>query len=519
MTVALPPLHPFVGMDLTTALEQRAAARSAHPFVVWEPPDGERAVWTYTEFERDVRATAAGLTSRGIVEGDAVIIHLENCPAFLLTLFACARIGAVAVDLNTRYVDDELAHAIGLTGARGMVTDPRFGLADGPAASTLEWVLELDGATGLVPELAGNPDAAPRCDVDPGRPLCVQLTSGTTARPKAVLYTHANGLWGGKVGAAHWSLDAETVQFVYAPLFHTLALSWETLATFWVGGTVVVVPKFSASRFWDVSMRNGCTHTNLLPVMMRALATQETPVHSYRSWSFGLEMPAIEKAFGIRLFNAYGMTETVTEVIIGDLHVWEEDGAIGRPAPEYRLRVVRDDGTDVAPGETGDLLVGGVRGLSLFAEYLNDPVATADAFDEHGYFRTGDRVTVLPSGALRFASRAKDMLKVSGENVAAAEIERVITAVPGVVESGVVGRPDPQFDEVAVAFVVVDGAADGDEDALRTAILQACEASLADFKVPRDVYFVPELPRATLDKVAKATLREWARERHATPDP
>ncbi|MBL7502056.1 AMP-binding protein [Frankia sp. CNm7] len=162
--------------------------------------------------------------------------------------------------------------------------------------------------------------------------------------------------------------------------------------------------------------------------------------------------------------------------------------------------------------------LGGVCGLSLFAGYVGDPAATAEAFGDDGWLRTGDRVTVLPGGALRFAERAKDMLKVSGENVAAAEIERVVASVPGVREAAVVARKDSVRGEVAVAFVTVTadaGQAALDEAALEEAIIAVCRQRLADFKVPRAAYVVPDLPRVTLDKISKGVLRQWAADRHA----
>jgi crotonobetaine/carnitine-CoA ligase len=293
-------------------------------------------------------------------------------------------------------------------------------------------------------------------------------------------------------------------------LFHTAALSWQTLSTLWVGGTVVLLPKFSASRFWEVSRRHGCTRTNLLGLMMQVLGDQPVPAHSYRSWQFGLEVPGIEERYGVSLFNAWGMTEVVTQVIISDGGSPTEMGAIGRPALEYEVRIQREDGSDVAPGESGDLVVRGIRGLSVFAEYYGNAPATAEAFDDEGFFRTGDRVTLLPSGAIRFSSRAKDMLKVGGENVAAPEIERVLVSVPDVVEAAVVAQPDRLLDEVPVAFVIARPGAD--HAALREQALALCRQMLADFKVPRRIYFVDELPRATLDKVAKAPLRERAAE-------
>ncbi|WP_007509691.1 AMP-binding protein [Pseudofrankia saprophytica] len=521
--IVLPPLHPFVAMDVPALLADRAARRGDHPFLVWDPPDGVGATWTYAEFAHDVEATAAGLAARGVGPGDAVILHLDNSPAFLHVWFACARLGAIAVDVNTRYVEDELAHAAGLVGAVGIVTDPRLGLADGPTAAGLRWRVLLDPATGLVPDLRGDPAALPVArPPDPATPLSVQLTSGTTARPKAVLYTHANALWAARTGAAHWKLRDDDRMLVFAPLFHTHALTWQMLPTLWVGGTVVLVPKFSTSRFWDTSIRNACTVTGLVGIMIQVLPRMPVPAeHTYRSWIFGLEMPELERLFGLRLFSAWGMTEVVTTVVIGEPDAPEpEPRTIGRPAPGYDVRIRLADGRDAAGGETGELRVGGVRGLSLFAGYLGDPAATAAAFDEDGYFRTGDEVTLLPSGAIRFSSRSKDMLKVSGENVAAAEIERVINTVPRVRESAVVARPDPVRQEVPVAFVTVTDAAGDDHDALAAEIVACCQASLADFKVPRAVHVVDALPRATLEKVAKATLRQWALERMtSTPAP
>ena len=200
------------------------------------------------------------------------------------------------------------------------------------------------------------------------------------------------------------------------------------------------------------------------------------------------------------------MTETVAAPIVGDLLVPNRAGTIGRAAPQYEIAVLDVDGNPVGAGETGELRVRGVPGISLFAGYLHDEAATSAAFDEEGWFVTGDRVTVHDDGSLSYADRSKDMLRVGGENVAASEIERVILTVAGVAEAAVVGAPDPMRDEVPVAFVVArpDAAA---RTNLADAILAACRRELADFKVPREIRIVEDLPRATLEKVAKHELR------------
>jgi len=512
--VTLPAIHPFNGMDVDTALVERVTRFGDRTFLVWEPGDADATSWTYRQFADEVAEVAAGLAERGVGAGDAVVLLLENSPAFLFCWFACARIGAVAIDTNTRYAADELRHALDLTGAVGAVTHEHLVERLTASGADLPWTVTIDDRTGTCPALRADPGSVPERAPDPAAPLCVQFTSGTTSRPKAVLFTHANALWGGRVGAAHARFATDDVVLVYAPLFHTAALSWQTLSAFWVGATVVLIPKFTASRFWEISLRHRCTQTNVLGILLKTAGQQPVPEHHYRAWQFGMETPAIAEHFGVTLFNAWGMTEVVTQPIVNDPDFPVDDGAIGRAALEYQIRVARADGSDAPVGEPGDLLVGGVRGLSVFAEYLNDPTATADAFDERGYFRTGDRVVRLPSGALQFAGRAKDMLKVGGENVAAGEVERVLAGVPGIASAAVVAGPDPILDEVAVAFVTLHPGAD--EEEVRRQALDTCASQLADFKVPRRVYVVDELPESLLGKIAKAALRDEAVKRMTT---
>ena len=198
------------------------------------------------------------------------------------------------------------------------------------------------------------------------------------------------------------------------------------------------------------------------------------------------------------------MTETTTVGIVSHADQTYLPRSLGRPSPLYQIAIVDKDNNPILPGDTGELKIRGTPGISLFLHYLNNPEATGESFDEDGFFLTGDRCTLQQDGTLRFADRSKDMLKVGGENVAASEVERVIMTVPGVKEVAVVAKPDDFLNEIPVAFVI---AASNKTD-LKQAILSTCEKDLADFKRPKEIRFVDDLPRATLQKVAKAELRK-----------
>jgi carnitine-CoA ligase len=505
--VQLPTVHSFVGQDVTTALAERVGRRGEHPFFVWEPgPEGVAASWSYADFATDVDRTAAGLVERGVRAGDAVMLLLDNSPAFAICWFACARLGVVAVDTNVGYKPDELAHALEVTRPVGVITDANLAARCRPLLDS-EWLVTVDQRTGTCPALFGDPARLPAHSADPSAPMCIQFTSGTTARPKAAVYTHANILWGARISSAHTQITESDTFFVFMPMFHTAALLWHFMATFWAGGTVVVAPKYSASRFWEISLAHRCTQTMPLGITFATLSSQPVPDHQYRIWQFAVEFPPLEEQYRVRMVGAWGMTEVLTNVLVGTVAQPADPGAIGRLSPEYLVRITDDQGQDVPTGVDGELRVHGVRGLSLFAEYLGDPGATADAFDEAGFFRTGDCVRLLPSGCIQYVTRLKDMLKVGGENVASAEIERVCMQVPGITAAAVVGRRDAFLDEVPVAFVVAPG---GAADDVIAEVLDACTAQLASFKVPRSVHILDELPESLIGKIAKAELRTLA---------
>src|SRR5918996_402599 len=437
---------PFAGLDVPWLLRMRAESRRNHPFLIWAPFEGPERIWSYGEFHERVGQLSAGLVKRGVKPGEYVLIHLDNCVEAMLAWFACVELGAIAVT----------SHDAGSTPAGGT-----------PRGDSFE-------------QLFADSADRPRRLTDPFAPCSVQYTSGTTSRPKAVLWTHANALWGAKINAAHEDLHSGDVHQTYLPLFHTNALAYSMLASLWVGATCVIQPRFSASRFWGVALEHNCTWTSTIPFCMKALLEHEIPKnHKFRLWGTAVSEPPPFAAFGVKMIGWWGMTETITHGIVGEVDQPNTPMSIGRAAPEYRIRIVEDDGRPTPVGGTGNLLIRGIPGLSLFSEYLHNEQATRESFDEHGYFITGDRVTLLDNGFIKFGDRTKDMLKVGGENVAASEIEQVIAMVPGVREAAVVAKKHPMLDEVPVVFIIpADGVERAPKD-LHDKVMAACRNALA----------------------------------------
>jgi crotonobetaine/carnitine-CoA ligase len=520
---ARPLVNPFAGRDVNWLLDFRAETRGDHPFLVWEPFEGERRTWTYRQFRDRVLQVAAGLHRRGIKAGDYVLIHLDNSPEMEFLWFACARLGAVAVTTNTRSAGAELEYFADNCNAVAAITQPELAETVAAHAKRIKWLAVTGhladggaapanlrpGKESTFSELDGDPADLPKLEPDPWRHGSVQYTSGTTSRPKGVLWTHGNALWGARTSAIHENLNENDVHLVMMPSFHTNARTYSILPTMWTGGTVVLMPRFSASRFWDIALRNKCTWASMLPFFLKALGQQPVPKHHFRMFGMAANETPFDQVFGVRSIGWWGMTETVSQGIIGDALLRNRSMTTGRPAAGYGIRILHPDRTPVAPGETGHLECWGWRGIQLFLEYLGDRQATAESFTPDGWFMTGDRVTLETDGYITFSDRDKDMLKVGGENVAASEIERVIALVPGVYECAIVAQKHRMLDEVPVAFVIAaPGLAEGERTELPERIITQCRATLADFKVPRAVFVVDDMPRSTLEKIHKAELRK-----------
>ncbi|HUO48198.1 MAG TPA: AMP-binding protein, partial [Acidimicrobiales bacterium] len=423
------------GQDVPWLLAHRAEHRGEHPALVWDPPGGTMRTWTYQELWTDVRRLAAGLAQRGVGIGDKVLLHADNSPELVLAWLACATVGAVGVTTNTKSVAEEVVWFAEKAQCVAAITQPRYAEVVGAVGPAVRWVALTEPGVG---EEAANP-SDPRCtsfeglfghveawtgrEPDPLLPYCIMFTSGTTSKPKGVVHTHANAIWAGRTGARNIDLGPDDRYLVYTPFFHVNAQTWSVLPVFAMGATAVLVPKWSASRFWDTVQRHDVTHFSLMPFTMATLMAPDRPSQTtLRVGVFGLIVPNARAVFGCEVYAAYGMTETVIHAVTGKPSEHPELMSMGWVTPGYEVAVVdRETGALCPPGHTGELWLRGVRGIQLFLEYFDNPEANAKSFED-GWFKTGDMVRRSAGGTITYVERDADVLKVGGENVSAREV-------------------------------------------------------------------------------------------------
>jgi crotonobetaine/carnitine-CoA ligase len=487
-----------------------AAHHPDRPLLVYDPLDGgDVATYTWDQVARCAGALAARFAQVGLTRGQAVHLHLPNRPEFLFAWFAAALLGARIVPTNTAAAAAEIAFIIDHSGAAVSLTDD-----DG-----LEVVSQARVQAGSVGALLrcendvdlGATTPPPAGIAGPADDLAVMYTSGTTSRPKGVRVTHANYVFAGETVAAGLRLTERDRFLVVLPLFHANAQYYSTMGTLVSGGTLVLTRRFSASGYADTARRHRATVGSLFAAPIRMILAQEARPqwrdHELRIVAFAQDLTELEHRRWTEIVDApllqlYGMTETIGPPVMNALGPERRHDAIGRPALGYQCRIVRDDGTPAAPGEPGELWVGGTPGVSLMAGYLDDPDATAAVLRD-GWLHTGDLVRQGEDGLLRFVGRTRDMIKRAGENVAAGEVEAVLLDHPAVTDAAVVGVPDAMRDEQIIAFVTVLPDAGTTPVELRT----WCAERLARFRIPEHVVIQRELPRTAVGKVQKHELR------------
>ena len=482
-----------------------------------ETASGERI--SYGDMLARSGQIAQALVRRGVRPGDRVAVQVEKTPENLMLLLATLRAGAVYLPLNTAYTIAELDYFIGDAEPKLVVCDPtrRDGvLPIAQAHSAAVDTLDAHGQGSLI-DLARQSQArfsdVARTDADTA---VILYTSGTTGRSKGAMLTHRNLSSNAQVLADYWRFTPQDVLLHGLPIYHTHGLFTAAVTSMVAGGTMLFLAKFDPDEVIRLlpratTMMGVPTHyTRLLqhPGLTRELCAHMRLFTSGSAPLLAETHREFRARTGHAILERYGMTETGMNT--SNPYDGERiPGTVGFPLPGVELRVADAEiGRALAQEEIGVIEV---RGPNVFAGYWRMPEKTKSEFRPDGFFITGDVGKIDARGYVHIVGRAKDLIISGGFNVYPKEVEGEIDALPGVVESAVVGCPHPDFGEGVTAVVVAEAGAGLTE----AAVLAALEERLAKFKRPKRVLFVTDLPRNTMGKVQKNVLREQHKDLYA----
>ena len=489
-------------MPRTDWLSRNALYTPDAPALVWAPT-GE--TYTYAELHRAGARLAKGLAERfALSKGDRIAVLAENTTEHVLLFCAAQTAGYVLVPLNFRLAPPELQYLVD-------DSDPHVTFASEGYRDTAQ---DLDGGEPVVPlgavedliESASGETGDDGPDLDD--PLMILYTSGTTGRPKGAIIPHRMLFWNSVNTELRLNLTAEDRSFNAAPFYHTGG--WNVLLTPFLhhGATTYLFPSFDPGAVLRTCEEEDMTILWGVPTMLKMMADHEAfdevSFDSVRYAVVGGEAmpePLIRtwQDKGVPIRQGFGMTEVgVNCFSLPERDALRKIGSIGFPNFYVDATVVDEDGDEVPPNTTGELLL---RGPVVTPGYWNDPAATDEAIDENGWFHTGDLVEVDEKGYYYVVGRKHDMFISGGENVYPAEIESALYEHPQVDEAAVLGVPDDEWGEVGAAFVVPDG------DLSSETITAHCREHLAKYKVPKHVRLLDNLPLGDSGKVDKAALR------------
>jgi len=477
----------------------------------------EGTTWTYAKLQERIDRLASGLRANGVCRGDRVGFLGFNQPAFLETLFAAARLGAIFVPLNYRLSGPELSYIINNAGVHTLVVDAphqpvidpiradlpcrRFFSADAPADG---WAAVASLAAAHEPLRQGE-------SVAEDEVALIMYTSGTTGRPKGAMLTHGNIWWNNVNVLLAWDSLESDVSLVVAPLFHIGGLNVCSLAIWQKGGHIVLHRSFDPQRCLEDIAKYRVTTMFAVPAMLLFVSQQSDFASadlSSLNAIVGGGAPVPEPLLrlyadrGVPINQGYGLTETSPAVtFLAPEWGMEKLGSAGRTPMFSEVRLVDAEGREIeTPRVNGEVIT---RGPNVMKGYWNNPEATAAAIDTEGWFHTGDIGYLDEDGFLFIADRLKDMVITGGENVYPAEVESALYDHPAIADIAVIGLPDETWGEAVVAIVALRQDASLDLDELRSFATDR----LARYKLPRRLEVVDVLPRNPAGKVLKFELR------------
>ena len=483
---------------------------------------GEQRI-AYAELAGAVGALQAGLRELGVQPGDRVSMLFPNTPQFHIALFAALACGAEVVPLNCLHSPAELTYVITDSESRWLLASSVF---EDKVSAIMRECADLQGVVvageakldGIVPwESLVRPHLGtqPRPSGRAADETAVLIyTSGTTGRPKGAMLSHRNLIWDADAADKVLGVMPTDVFLVPLPLFHAYGFTVDLVLPVLRGSCAVLMPKFAATQALELIETHRATVMAAVPtmyaVMLRTAREPDYDLSSLRvAVSGGAPLPlevldGFEKRFGVHMLEGYGPTEAAPVVSVNPLHGVRKLGSVGPPIPGVQVKVVDDEGNVLPTGQVGELCV---RGPNVMKGYWKDPEMTAQTIRD-GWLHTGDLARLDEDGYIYIVDRKKDVIIVGGMNVYPREVEDVIYQVPGVADAAVVGVPSSIKGEDVVAFVTLqEGFALEAEE-----ILNHCRGRLAPFKVPREIVFVPELPKTAVGKILRREVRELARQ-------
>ena len=478
--------------------------------------------FTYDEIDQRANRVANAIKELGVGKGDRVALLLMNGVEFYESFFALAKIGAICVPLNWRLVADELSYILKDAGAAMLIYGSDFAelAADiqgrgAGATDIVHWIELSEGnernafASEYEDFLNQGSAEEPENDAGDDDDLFIMYTSGTTGQPKGALHTHNTIAWALITVSATADIRFRDRSSIALPMYHIGALH-PVLNAVYNGATVVLLRQFDPKLMWEITAQEKINITLAVPAMLNFMLMvpdfQDYDTSNLRWIMSGASpVPAslIEKYkdMGIEIHQVYGLTEAGGPgTLIGPDEAMIKIGSAGKAFFHTSIRVVDEDGNDVAPGVPGELLVSGAHVMKC---YWNNPQATAETIRD-GWLYTGDIVLRDEDGFVTIHDRVKDMIISGSENVYPAELENVILGHPGVADVAVIGMPSERWGESPLAVVVTAK----DHSVSEADVLQHCDGKLARFKQPKGAVFINEIPRNPTGKPLKRILRQ-----------
>ncbi|MEE2760006.1 MAG: AMP-binding protein [Pseudomonadota bacterium] len=482
---------------------------------------------TYGSLHASVAQMASALAARGIAQGDVVVFYLPSGIEFVQMLYAVYTLGAVAVPVTTRLSESELTYICKDSTPKVLVFDAaESGKIRGLLAQLSDRVLISVG--GDVPGAANfsvllKTPARPLPRLSTVKDDCmIMYTSGTTGKPKGAIVTHANIIIQHcYLNAVDWGISGKDRYLVVTPLTHRTGFA-RLSNSLCLGGTIVVLGKFDPELALEAIEKEKITVFGMVPTIARIMLPyiEENPTRcaslqritaTGEAFPVSLKKRLIAALPDLKLYTFFAQTEAGGLTSLSHEEQFTHPKSVGRPSPGVEVRIVDDEGTEVAAGVVGELTVrvGEPGRYIVMRGYYNRPEETAEVFKE-GWLHTGDLGYLDDDGYLYIADRKKDMIISGGFNIFSKEVEQVITAMPSVADAAVVGVADEKYGEAITAFVVLEVPAVPGSAPDADAIILHCKSEIASYKKPKYVFLVDDLPRNSLGKVLKGKLRKQA---------